>query len=325
MRKLWIKSLALVLGISLFTRCSDDSENNNGGSQEPTTISGIVERDARFSILRSALERTGLDATLDSESEATLFAPTNAAFSDLFAELQVANLNELESNIGNEALKRILLYHVLNQAVASADVNAGYIETFSLNTNGNYMMAYIATSGGLRINDRAGLEQADIDATNGVVHALNKVLLPATLYDLIIANPNLSSLDAALQASSGLVATLSGSSRYTLFAPDNQAFDNLIADYPNVSTLNELVAELGPTDLTNTLLYHALNGETLAENLTTGPNTTALGTDVIIDADGLPIRLFDNSGLTSGPAIVTTTNVVASNGVMHIMDAVLLP
>ncbi|HSK69865.1 MAG TPA: fasciclin domain-containing protein, partial [Candidatus Limnocylindria bacterium] len=207
-------------------------------------VAGVVAAGEEFIILETALEQAGLLETLRGEGPFTVFAPTDAAFEAFFAQRGVT-AEELLSHPGLESL---LLYHVLAGKVLSTDLQNGMTaETLS----GRKVMVDM-TGGAVRINT-SGVTGADVEASNGVVHVVDRVLVPPTfrfapraevpapvaepaaeaapaltVADTLLANPEFSILAAALERA-GLTEALRGEGPFTVFAPTNAAFEQLLA------------------------------------------------------------------------------------------------
>lgn len=316
-----------------FQACSDDDDDNNGPPSQPT-LTGLVESDARFSILLDALQRTGLDATLDASGTYTVFTPTDDAFADLLAELGLADLDEVEAALGTEGLENILLYHVLGAEVPSGDVSTGYTKTLAANSAGNNLDLYLNASTGVTLNgNRANVSETDLQASNGVAHVIDQVLLPLDIYQLVAVNAQFSQLNSALLLAEGNLDQVLGddAETYTLFAPTNAAFDSLVARTPGANDLAELVTAIGGTEvLATALLYHVVAGDVRAEDLSIGPVTTAAtdgmgaNLDFNVNITGSTVTIADLSP-GSPDATVTATNLTAVNGSVHIIDEVLVP
>lgn len=272
----------------------------------PPSIVDRAVRDGRFTTLVTALQRTGLDATLAAAGDFTVFAPTD----DAFAAAGI-NLDDLS----NEALTEVLLYHVLGAAVPAGNIADGQSYAASLNTNGPNESALTIglkkNSDGVFVNGETQVVVADVVANNGVIHAVNQVLSPQSIVEFTVANENLSSLTNAL-TSANLVGALSGTDPLTVFAPGNEAFE-AIAD---------VVAGLSPEQLTQVLTYHVVAGNVRAENITAGSVPT-LNTDANITLsleDGA--QIIDAAGNVVN---IITTDIQGTNGVIHLVEAVLIP
>ncbi|MBK9924911.1 MAG: fasciclin domain-containing protein [Anaerolineales bacterium] len=269
--------------------------------------------DERFSTLVAAVQAAGLVETLKGEGPFTVFAPTN----DAFAKLPAGTLDELLKPENKQALTDILLYHVVSGKVMAADVTGLTSATTVLGKD----VAIKVDMGNVYIND-AQVVITDIETSNGVIHVIDSVLLPPaeegamtenTIVDVAIADGRFKTLAAALTAAE-LVETLKGEGPFTVFAPTDDAFAALPA-----GTLDDLLKPENKQALTDILLYHVVSGKVMAADvvgLTSAP--TVLGKDITITVkDG---KVFLNDTVQ-----VIITDVEASNGVIHVIDAVLLP
>lgn len=323
--------VAMVISGLLFTGCSEEDDDNNNNQNDTPTLSGLVSGDARFSILADALSRTGLDVTLDGSGSFTVFAPNDAAFAALFSDLGVADLDEALNTLGEEAISNILLYHVLDSEVRAGDVSTGYVSSLGVNANNHRLSIYINAGSGVVLNGVASVVNTDLVASNGVAHEIDFVITPLNIYQLIAVNDDFSSLEAALGLADGnLDLVLGDTNTFTLFAPNNAAFDTVVANTPGVGDLVELVDALGTDVLADVLLYHVVAGEVRAADLSTGNVSTAAS-----DGMGGNLTFFVNVGTngvsivdgssTTNDANVTQTDITGINGAVHFLDAVLLP
>jgi transforming growth factor-beta-induced protein len=247
-----------------------------------------------FSTLASALTSAGLVEALQGEGPFTVFAPTDAAF----AALPAGTLESLTP----EQLVDILTYHVIAGEVLAADVAAGPVTML----NGD--SALITIDGDMIAIDGANIAATDIITTNGVIHVIESVMLPPTdIVDTAISS-GFSTLASAL-TSAGLVETLQGEGPFTVFAPTDAAF----AALPE-GTLESLT----PEQLVDILTFHVVPAEVLAGDVMPGPVTTVNGNKVLLSADEQGNLFID------GVAIIAT-DVVTSNGVIHVIEGVLLP
>lgn len=291
-----------LMGVFVFTGCEKEEEMVDISKM---TVAGYASYDSNFSILVSALSKAGLVNTLDGAGNFTVFAPTNAAFNALFAELGVSGIADLSV----ETLTPILLYHVLGEEKKSSMLTSGYYSSLSTSQSNNVTMRVEAGSE-VRINNTSKVLIADVDVTNGVIHAIDKVLLPPTVVDIAIANPSFSILVSAV-VKAGLVETLSGAGPFTVFAPTNAAFEALFTTL-GVSGIADLTAN----DLIPILQYHVVSGNVKSTQLTAG-NVPTLNGDIAIS-------------LSPSPAINTDSNIIltdvqGTNGIVHVIDRVLLP
>jgi transforming growth factor-beta-induced protein len=304
--KLFNPVLAVSLvGILTFAACEKDDDNANPPMEEPKSIVEIAASDEDFSMLVAALTKANLVTALEGDGPFTVFAPTNAAFAELLADLGVSSLDDLTA----EALAPILLYHVVSGKVLSSDLTNGYVATLSEGPGDNKISLQVDTDDVL-LNGSTAVTAADIMASNGVIHVIDKVLLPPTVVDLAINNSTFSILvEAVLKA--GLAETLSGAGPFTVFAPTNAAFEALFATL-GVSGIADLTKE----QLTPILLYHVVSGNVLSTDLSSG-NVATLNGDIAISV-GASVTI-------NGSSNVVLADVQGSNGVVHVIDEVILP
>jgi uncharacterized surface protein with fasciclin (FAS1) repeats len=238
----------------------------------------------------------------------TLFAPTD----DAFAALGLGTKDAI-SNVPVEKLKEILLYHVLGSKVLAAQVPSTYTELTMLNN----LKSYIIRNGNNVYINGTPVVSADIAAKNGVVHAIDRVLLPpaGNIVEVAAANPNFTYLVAAVQTA-GLVDALSGAGPLTVFAPTNQAF--IDAGFPTIASIEAAPASA----LIPILTYHVVAGRTFSSDLMNGQmlNMLSGGMTTISLTNGAQI-----DGANSAPSNIIQTDVMATNGVIHAINRVLLP
>lgn len=276
-------------------------------SQMSNTIADIAVANSEFSILVEALMKADLvGAVADSEAELTVFAPTNDAFTALLSDLGATSLDD----ISVETLTGILLYHVIGSKAMSTDLATGYFPTLSTFSDNNMSM-YIQVGEGVTINANTSVTTADIEADNGVIHVVDKVILPPSVVDIAIANENFSTLVSAV-VKAGLVDALSAEGPFTVFAPTNAAFDALFAEL-EISGIDDLTAE----QLTPILMYHVVSGNVLSTALTNGEVPTLKeGSNITVDL---------SSGVMINQSKVVAADVQGANGVVHVIDKVLIP
>lgn len=311
-----LKFLALFLvGVFFITSC-DDSDD----TQMPKSIYELAASDSDLSSLKAAIDKAGLSATLSGSGSFTVFAPSNAAFAQFLSDNGFANLNA----VPNDVLKEVLLNHVLSSKVMAAQVTTGYVSTLakgSASSTRNLSM-FINTSSGVKINGVSNVTATDINATNGVVHKVDKVIGLPTIVTHATANPNFSTLVSALTRSDmpNFVSILGGTanSPFTVFAPTNAAFSSLLTELnlPNLAAIPKATLE-------NTLKYHVVTGANVAStNLTNNMNVTTFqgGSFTITTTGGAKIK--DANNRTSN---IIATDVQCSNGIIHVLDKVILP
>ena len=327
----WISRLAFaaLIGITSFACSDDDDDNTPAPVPNVITIDEVAANDADLSTFVAVLQATGLTSVVaDENASLTVFAPDNAAFADLLAAFGVSTLDDLIAAVGADALTEIVKYHVIGAEVMSSQISDGYVTTEGLNVRGEKMSLYLSTASGVTINNGPMVSAADIDADNGVIHKVDAVILPPTVGELGLANPNYSSLvSAVVAADSSVLSTLTDPAlALTVFLPDNDAFADLLAEL-NVGSLGDVVALLGQDGLTDVLFYHALLDEITSAEVAGAAGTgiaTALANstiDIAVDGNGV-VTITDEKGRM---ATVEAVDIQGSNGVIHQIDMVLLP
>lgn len=222
-----IFSLVLLFGF-ISTACEDSTT-------EMETYSSIYEltaSDPDLSNLKAAIDKAGLASTLNQSGNFTVFAPSNAAFSQFLSANGFASLNDVPT----AALKEILLNHVLGTKMMASQVATGYVSTMakgSASSTRNLSM-FVNTASGVKLNGVSTVTQTDLMATNGVIHKVDKVIGLPTVVTHFLANPNFSTLVSALTRNDmpDFVGILGGStgSPFTVFAPNNAAFGSLLTE-----------------------------------------------------------------------------------------------
>lgn len=311
--------LFAVMATAFLTACggSDGDDLPATTTAAATTIDKVAQ-DRGFTALLAAATKAELGSTLsDTNAQLTVLAPTDAAFNNLATTLGFANANAMVSALPAAALKNILTYHVLpgnkpaSQLTAAAQSSQPTLYSFE----GQPAPVTVSTAGGVRVGDavltNANVVATDVAASNGVIHAIDKVLVPPGVLNIVQMaqlNPELSSLVSAVTRAN-LQGTLTGAGPFTVFAPTNAAF----AAAPSGLTTQQL---------STVLTYHVLGSQVLASQIPFGtPVATAAGQTITFNA-GTPPTITDT---TSAPARITATNVRASNGVIHLVDKVLIP
>ncbi len=313
------KKLGLVLMLSALTisvSCSDDSNS------ESNTIASIASKNAEFSTLVTALNKTGLTATLNGSGNFTVFAPTNQAFSTFLSANGFSSLDDVPVAV----LKEVLLNHVVNDELFSNELTTGYVKSLGKGSasSTNTLSLFINTTSGVKINGVSNVTAADIDASNGVIHKVDAVIGLPTIVTHAVANPNFTSLVAALtrsdQADQNFVGILSGTanSPFTVFAPTNTAFSSLLTEFGWSS-----LGDVPETVLEKTLKYHVVAGSNvlstqLTNNMSVG---TFLGQNFTITTTG-GAKITDANNRTSN---IIATDVQCANGVIHVIDKVIVP
>ena len=273
---------------------------------QSTTVVDVVVNSENHTTLEAAVVAAGLVETLSGEGPFTVFAPTDAAFG-LLPEGLIAQL--LEDPTGD--LTTILTHHVHSGNVLSTDLSNEMMVPTLAGTE-----LTVSLMNGMVQIDNANVSFADIETDNGVVHVIDAVLIPeedesTTVVDVVVNSENHTTLEAAVVAA-GLVETLSGEGPFTVFAPTDAAFGLLPEG---------LIAQLleDPTgDLTTILTHHVHSGNVLSTDLSNEMMVPTLaGTELTVSLMNGMVQI-DNAN-------VSFADIETDNGVVHVIDAVLVP
>jgi len=275
----------------------------------PQTIADIAVSDPQFSILVAALTQAGLvDAVADPDASLTVLAPTDEAFTRLLNDAGISAADLLQ----NPALADILLYHVIPGAATSSDI-AGLEIPVVNSLQGSPIVVNYDVDGSIRVNGTVNVVVKDIQASNGVIHVIDGVILPpdyASEAELNIAETATEAgvfnvLLTAAQAT-GLVPTLTENGPWTVFAPTDEAFAVFLASQG--LTAADLLAD--EDALRDVLMYHiALDGITSGE---------------VVQETELYMMNGDKVAVADLP-LSETRDVEASNGIIHVLNGVLVP
>lgn len=307
--------LVMVLSLAMFmTSCGEDTDDDGTTPPEPMTIADIVEDTERFSSLEAALIRADLLETVRT-GDYTVFAPDNDAFA---AFLNGAALEDVDIDV----LTQTLLNHVIGAKVESGDLSNGYVSTAATeSTTENPISLQVNIDNGVVLNNTVNVIQADIAADNGIIHEVDAVIAVPTVVDLAVQG-DFSILVAALTRADltvDFVGTLNGTGPFTVFAPNDAAFVALL----NSNSDWDELADIPVATLEAVLSYHVIAGaNVLSSTLTDGQTaTTFQGGDITINtANGATIT--DANGNTVD---IVATDVQGSNGVVHVINGVILP
>ena len=314
LRKLLASLSIILLSVIVFTSCRKDDPVV---VTPPKDITDVAIGDTQFSTLVAALTKANLVATLKGTGPFTVFAPNNAAFTK-------AGITSLDNQTA-ASLTPILTSHVLSGTVKAADVKSGTAKT--VNTANDIYLSKNAD--GVFINGNIKVIATDVTASNGVIHVIDNVIIPAkeNLVTIAVNDPanfsELVSLVGAADASVGAALTNASANGLTVFAPVNTAFTELYKTVPKASLL------ANKTLLTRVLLYHVVPGRVFSTDLpnvgatevSTAGTATNSGDKLTFDlAGGAKVK-----GIGSGNSNIIKVNVLATNGVVHAIDKVLLP
>jgi transforming growth factor-beta-induced protein len=317
--KRWLMKIAsLVMVTTLVSAC--------GGSDDPAPPGNLAEvaQQQGFTALVAAATKANLVTALSSPTaNLTVLAPTDAAFTTLATQLGFSSATAMVAALPADALASILSYHVLPARRSAAQVIAGGASQPTIYTySGQAATLAVSTTGGVRFGDavltQASVTTADVPASNGVIHVIDKVLVPPgvlTVVQMAQANPAAFSTLVGAVVSANLASTLSGAGPFTVFAPTNDAF----------AAIASTVAGLTTQQLTTVLTYHVVGGQVLSSGIPFGtPVPTVSGQNITITAGPAPTiaRITDS---TASPKSIVAVDVRASNGVIHVLSGVLIP
>ena len=316
----WFKKWAALCTVALVAAC--------GGSDDPAPPGTLAaEATARgFSALVAAANKAGLVPALSaSTSSLTVFAPTDAAFTSLATTLGFANATAMVTALDGPTLAKILQYHVLPTKKLAADLVAGGATQATLYPfEGAPATLALNTTAGVKITDevltQATVTTANVAASNGVIHVIDKVLVPPGVLNVVQMaqlNPTFSVLVEAVVAAN-LATTLSGAGPFTVFAPTNDAFTAALAEL--TLTKAQLLASPG---LAGILTYHVVAGNVRAADVVALPKPASVTTlQTTAFTVGTTLAITDARARSAN---LVATDVIASNGVIHVIDKVLLP
>lgn len=277
---------------------------------EDKTIVEIAAGDDNFSTLVAAVKAAGLVDTLSGEGPFTVFAPTNEAF----AKLPKETVESLLKPENKDQLVAILTYHVVPGKVMASDV----VKVTEAKTVQGQPISVKADSGKVVLNGASNVIKTDITASNGVIHVIDSVILPPatsgkTIAEIAMENKDFSTLVAAVTAA-GLAETLMGDGPFTVFAPTNEAFAKLPSEL-----VQDLLKPENKEKLQAILLYHVVPGSVKASDV--------VSLKAAKSAQGKPIAISVKDGkvMLNDSSTVVATDVEATNGVIHVIDTVILP
>ena len=269
----------------------------------PADIPGIAQSTGVHTSLVAAVVQADLLSTLQAEGPFTLFAPTDQAFADAGIDLA-----SLDNPAGKATLSDILLYHVVSDEVPAMNVTDCMLADAA---NGQPLSFTVGDSA--MVND-ANITLTDVIASNGIIHVIDKVLTPTDTPQDIPRTAQCTGVHDSLVAGvlqADLLSTLQGPGPFTIFAPTDQAFTDAGIDLAALDT------PTGKQTLSDILLYHVVSGDVPAANV-----TECMSADAV---NGQPLAFTVNNGVMVNGANVTLPDVMTSNGIIHVIDKVLMP
>lgn len=310
-----LSSAIITGGILLLSSCKKD---DNTQPAPTNTITDVVVNNASYSVLKEAVVKANLSTTLSGAGPFTVFAPDNAAFAS--AGISSATVAALSAS----QLSDLLLYHTIGSKILASAVPAG--PNAKVVTAGGDSVFVTKNATGVYVNG-IKVAEADIAADNGVIHRLSKALNKPSGNIVATAQAAGSGLDSLVKAivrannapggDPNLINTLS-TATITVFAPTNAAFTQLLAALGTNNIDNIPVATLLAV-----LRYHVVAGRAFSSDLVAGPLPMLAGGNTTISlSSGATIK---GNGNGSNASNITATNIMCRNGVVHVIDRVLLP
>ena len=311
---------SLLIALSLPVIVSSCNKDDDPVVPASNTITDLVVADANFSTLEAAVVKANLAATLSGTGPFTVFAPDDAAFTAAgITPAVIATLTQAQ-------LQAILLYHTLGSKVTAADVPPG--PNAKVVTASGDSVFVTKNASGVYING-IKVTQADINADNGVIHKIGKVLNPpaGNIVETAVAAGLDSLVKAVTRATTApggdptLAGTL-GTATLTVFAPTNAAFTQLLTAL-SLSDINDIPV----ATLLAVLRYHVVGGRAFSSDLANGSLPMLAGGNTTINlTDGTGgVPTIKGNGNGTATSNITATNIVCRNGVVHLIDRVLLP
>lgn len=308
--------LLVLISMSAFiTSCKKDDP-----APVSNTITDVVVNGASFSTLETAVIKANLQTTLSGTGPFTVFAPDNAAFTA--SGITEATLNSLTP----AQVSNILLYHTIGAKILAADVPAG--PNAKVVTASGDSVFVTRNANGVFINGTK-VTTADVSADNGTIHVIGRVLMPPSgnIVETAVASGLDSLVKAVLRATNApggdptLASTL-GSARLTVFAPTNAAFTQLLG----ILSLSR-IDDIPVATLLAVLRYHVVGGRAFSSDLANGNLTMLASGNTTINltngTNGGPTIKGNGNGTNNSN--ITAVNIVCRNGVVHLIDRVLLP
>ncbi|NNE02598.1 MAG: fasciclin domain-containing protein [Eudoraea sp.] len=302
-----IKSIVMLFALVVLGACSNDDDGEPIVIVDPTIVDLALDN-ADLSILVEALTAANLVTTLQGDGPFTVFAPTNAAFQQFLTDNNFASLGDIPVDV----LTALLLNHVVSGENLSTGLSTGYINSLSTaGVDGRNLSLFVDTTTGVGINGVATVTAADNQGSNGVVHIVDGVIGLPNIVDHAVANGDLSSLVGALTDGGNTTFTdllSDAATSFTVFAPVNSAFTAFTN--PNGNALD------------NILSNHVIAGAAAAAAGLTNSYLNTAGTNA--DGDALSIYINTDNGVTlNGSSNVAAADIVATNGIIHAVDAVI--
>jgi uncharacterized surface protein with fasciclin (FAS1) repeats len=309
MTTLPLRTLALMGAVAFLAPASQAAHHNESqpaaAAEAKADIVDVAVGAGSFKTLVAAVQAAGLEDALRGKGPLTVFAPTDEAF----AKLPKGTVESLLLPENKKKLAAILTYHVVPGKVMAVDVVAS---SGAASLNGQRLS--FKTDEKSVMVDGAKVVKADIAASNGVIHVIDTVVLP-TDKDIVETAAAAGSFGTLLKAATaaGLAPTLKGKGPFTVFAPTDEAFAKLPSE-----TLASLLLPQNKEKLAGILKAHVVEGRVFADQAAKLPSAT------VLSGQALPLAKSE-TGLSIGGANIVATDINASNGVIHVIDSVIIP
>ena len=317
----------LKIFLILFLTTGLSSCNLDDGNTLPipeTTLADNIVSDPELSVLAAALERTNLLSTLQTGTKYTVLAPSNAAFNNFLGDKGFASIDDVPM----DQLLELLLNHLIQGQVDSTpliNLQRNYLQTLANGPSaGTKLSLYFDASDGITFNGSAAVTAVDLLASNGIMHKVNAIVELPTLLTFISNDLNFATLETAIALGAPFSATLTqlgDTGPYTLFAPTQHAFDNLL----DTNSAWDDISDLDEEFLARVLEHHLLEGNFRVSDISFGSMLQTVEGDELTfeNLDG-NLEITDGSG--NEGSIVGIPDLQASNGVIHgLINNVLLP
>jgi uncharacterized surface protein with fasciclin (FAS1) repeats len=293
--------------------CVDEDDNNNI-INGPNALDFVNERES-LSLFGEALLATNLDETIAVSNNLTIFAPNNTAFTQFLAANNFASL----SDVPEDMLRTIILYHIQNEVKSTEQFRSQYFKTLA-DVDGSQMDVFVNAATTVTVNGEAQVIVPDNTVSNGIVHIVDDVLDLPSVVTLLAANPDFSLLVSALEQQ-GLSITLDeiddAAAPFTIFAPSDPAINAFIAA-DDTDAIEDFQDFSNQDDLDDQLLYHVLANQRLRlEDFVDGAVIEPLGEGTFMINTSSGFTILDGAGKTTN---IITTNVTAFNGIIHSLD-----
>lgn len=281
----------------------------------------------KFKTLVSLVKKAGLAGTLSAPGSLTVFAPTDQAFANL-KKRDPALYNKVATD--KKLLQSVLTYHVVGKRIPAAAALAAAKKAQKVKTVQGESVGLSFKNGKILLNGSARVVIADVKASNGVVHAINAVIVPPSLstpaapaptqsiVQIAAGNPEFSTL-VSLVRKAGLVEAISAKGPFTVFAPTNEAFAKLAKEAP--ATYAAVLAD--PALLAKVLTYHVVAGDVRSASAIAVARQN--GTVKALAGESISLSLKDGKLILNSSSTVVTADVLGTNGVIHAIDTVIVP